>query len=209
MSTVTSDDRPYGDTRPAPVMVRIDGKSFRCQCGCNVFHHPDPKQPNLYECNACEERFRGEAMDSKTSKTNNEMRQSMLDDEELSDDEFKARAHRIALEAHEDRLKLWESLHADPRTGARLSDETECGCAAILDAEADRQHKVWIEFVAKTTGEPATSYDTLVRACADMIRKRPSSKALTCVCGEPSTQGVTHRTDGPCYVTPSNGGKSP
>lgn len=48
----------------------------------------------------------------------------MLRDEELSEEEFKARAHRIALEAHEDRLKLWESLHTDPRTGARLSDET-------------------------------------------------------------------------------------
>lgn len=61
----------------------------------------------------------------RTSKTNDEMRQRMLRDEELSEEEFKARAHRIALEAHEDRLKLWESLHTDPRTGARLSDETD------------------------------------------------------------------------------------
>lgn len=27
-------------------------------------------------------------------------------------------------------------------------------------------------------------------------------KASVCICGEPNTQGVTHRTDGPCFVTP-------
>lgn len=26
--------------------------SFHCECGCNVFHHPEEK-PTVYECNAC------------------------------------------------------------------------------------------------------------------------------------------------------------
>jgi hypothetical protein len=37
------------------------------------------------------------------------MRARMLADEELSEEEFERQAHRIALEAHEDRLKLWET----------------------------------------------------------------------------------------------------
>jgi hypothetical protein len=36
------------------------------------------------------------------------MRARMLADEELSEEEFEHQAHRIALESHEDRLKLWE-----------------------------------------------------------------------------------------------------
>jgi len=47
-----------------------------------------------------------------------EMRRRMMADEELSEQEFEARAYRIALEAHEDRLKLWEDLHtAVPQRG--------------------------------------------------------------------------------------------
>lgn len=34
-------------------MPKVNGKSFRCNCGCNVFHKPDDKDPDLYECNAC------------------------------------------------------------------------------------------------------------------------------------------------------------
>lgn len=52
-----------------------------------------------------------------------EMRRRMIRDEELSEEDFRAFAIRIAYEAHEDRLKLWESLHTDPRTGAKLSHE--------------------------------------------------------------------------------------
>ena len=36
-------------------------------------------------------------------------RYRMLADEELSEEEFERQAYRIALEAHEDRLKLWET----------------------------------------------------------------------------------------------------
>lgn len=38
-------------------MLRIGGKPYRCECGCNVFHKPDNKRLDLYECNGCEQRF--------------------------------------------------------------------------------------------------------------------------------------------------------
>jgi hypothetical protein len=38
-------------------MLRVGGKPYRCECGCNVFHKPDQKKVDLYECNACETRF--------------------------------------------------------------------------------------------------------------------------------------------------------
>lgn len=37
------------------------------------------------------------------------MRGRMLADEALSDEDFERVAHRIALEAHEDRLQLWNT----------------------------------------------------------------------------------------------------
>lgn len=40
------------------VMPRVDGKPFRCDCGCNVF----TKIGSLhYQCNSCEARWKGEA----------------------------------------------------------------------------------------------------------------------------------------------------
>lgn len=42
------------------VMPKVNGKPFRCHCGCNVFHHP-PEKPEVFECNACEEWYTGEA----------------------------------------------------------------------------------------------------------------------------------------------------
>lgn len=41
------------------VMVMIEGKSFICDCRCNVFHRPKPDDKLLYECNSCGERYRG------------------------------------------------------------------------------------------------------------------------------------------------------
>jgi hypothetical protein len=40
------------------VMLQIEGKSFRCECGCNVFR----KELNgtLYKCNACGSLYNGE-----------------------------------------------------------------------------------------------------------------------------------------------------
>lgn len=45
---------------PNDVMVMINGKSFHCRCGCNVFHHPDLRSPNLFECNDCYELYEDE-----------------------------------------------------------------------------------------------------------------------------------------------------
>lgn len=33
-------------------MVKIEGRSFRCECGCNVFRE-SLDEPGLYKCNAC------------------------------------------------------------------------------------------------------------------------------------------------------------
>lgn len=41
-------------------LLKSEGKSFRCSCGCNVFHKPDRTKPNIYQCNACEARYEGE-----------------------------------------------------------------------------------------------------------------------------------------------------
>jgi hypothetical protein len=40
--------------------IRSSGKFFHCQCGCNVFHKPDDRDLELYECNACGIQFEGE-----------------------------------------------------------------------------------------------------------------------------------------------------
>lgn len=41
-------------------MPKINGKFFRCECGCNVFRKPKPvSRPNLFECNSCEALFEG------------------------------------------------------------------------------------------------------------------------------------------------------
>ena len=33
--------------------LKVGGKPFRCSCGCNVFHKPDRRRLDLFECNAC------------------------------------------------------------------------------------------------------------------------------------------------------------
>lgn len=52
-----SDDRVVADRNPN-VMVKVEGSSFRCECGCNVFHHGE--RDDIYICNACEARYIGE-----------------------------------------------------------------------------------------------------------------------------------------------------
>lgn len=34
---------------------QVDGKSFYCKCGCNIFHKPDVSNLELYKCNKCGE----------------------------------------------------------------------------------------------------------------------------------------------------------
>ena len=33
--------------------LKVAGKRFFCDCGCNVFHNPDSEKPDIYRCNAC------------------------------------------------------------------------------------------------------------------------------------------------------------
>jgi hypothetical protein len=35
-------------------ILKVAGKPFRCQCGCNVFHKPDDTRLEHYKCNGCE-----------------------------------------------------------------------------------------------------------------------------------------------------------
>ena len=46
--------------RPKEFIVKIGGIMFSCKCGCNVFHKPDKDKLDLYECNACGNRFLGD-----------------------------------------------------------------------------------------------------------------------------------------------------
>ena len=41
-------------------ILRIGGKPYRCECGCNVFHHPDKTKLDVFQCNSCRDRFRTE-----------------------------------------------------------------------------------------------------------------------------------------------------
>lgn len=36
-------------------MLYVDGSrtSYRCECGANIFHQPDDKEPERYKCNSC------------------------------------------------------------------------------------------------------------------------------------------------------------
>lgn len=40
---------------PEPnILLKVAGKPFRCDCGCNVFNQPKPvSDPGRYVCNAC------------------------------------------------------------------------------------------------------------------------------------------------------------
>ena len=38
-------------------MPKVNGKTFRCPCGCNVFHKEE--DPNIYICNSCNAKYEG------------------------------------------------------------------------------------------------------------------------------------------------------
>lgn len=40
-------------------MLKVDGKPFRCECGCNVFTKVSDVR---YECNACEQLYEGSSV---------------------------------------------------------------------------------------------------------------------------------------------------
>jgi hypothetical protein len=46
-----------GDGSLYNTTLKVAGKPYRCECGCNVFHHPDKTDMDLYQCNGCDNRF--------------------------------------------------------------------------------------------------------------------------------------------------------
>lgn len=50
-------ERKIGFT--SDIMMEVEGKSFRCACGSNVFHHP-LEAPEKYQCNGCGTFWTGE-----------------------------------------------------------------------------------------------------------------------------------------------------
>lgn len=40
--------------------LKIEGRPYRCECGCNVFHKPDKEKLMVYQCNSCKETFKTE-----------------------------------------------------------------------------------------------------------------------------------------------------
>ena len=49
--------RPIPGANHKQSMLRVDGKLFRCECGCNVFSEYEPLK---YVCNSCEALYTGE-----------------------------------------------------------------------------------------------------------------------------------------------------
>lgn len=45
------------------VLPDENGRYFMCSCGCNVFHKPDDRRLNLYQCNSCDSRFTATKVD--------------------------------------------------------------------------------------------------------------------------------------------------
>lgn len=43
----------YENGDPKQFTIRLKGRLYRCDCGCNVFHKPEEKYPNHYKCNSC------------------------------------------------------------------------------------------------------------------------------------------------------------
>jgi hypothetical protein len=43
----------------APIVYGVR-RSFHCDCGCNVFHHPSQDEGNKYVCNSCGITYTGE-----------------------------------------------------------------------------------------------------------------------------------------------------
>lgn len=37
------------------ILLTVNGKKFRCQCGCNVFHHIDDDA--VFICNSCDSEY--------------------------------------------------------------------------------------------------------------------------------------------------------
>lgn len=81
------------------VMPKVNGKTFRCECGCNVFHEIEHRSNGdiVYGCNACQYRYIGEvstAAVAETEQTETVLHRTgatMLSDDELSAIEARAK----------------------------------------------------------------------------------------------------------------------
>ena len=51
-------------------LVMVNGKSFRCNCGCNVFHKGDIE--GIWICNACYTEYTDETYDDFLEENHNE-----------------------------------------------------------------------------------------------------------------------------------------
>lgn len=57
---VPVEDKPvrHPDGRLWEFVIPVEGGGhFRCSCGCNVFHKPNDKRLELFQCNACPRRY--------------------------------------------------------------------------------------------------------------------------------------------------------
>lgn len=49
--------RKYADGTLYQSTLKVTGKPFRCECGCNVFHQPNDKDLSRYACNGCDAEY--------------------------------------------------------------------------------------------------------------------------------------------------------
>lgn len=64
-SGAEKNDTTPSTLKPPDVMVKINGETFRCECGCNVFRKPMYKErPELYECNGCGDLYESSKFDT-------------------------------------------------------------------------------------------------------------------------------------------------
>lgn len=65
MGDPDEEDDSTAEEKERSYMIKTEGgKSFRCVCGCNVFHKNKPKvRPEHYTCNACDETYTGEKVE--------------------------------------------------------------------------------------------------------------------------------------------------
>ncbi len=64
--SIMTEEQKLAHRKNPNVMPKIQGKTFRCTCKCNVFHHPEdyPKKgvmdDDYFECNACHTIYKAE-----------------------------------------------------------------------------------------------------------------------------------------------------
>lgn len=117
-----------------------------------------------------------------------------IDEVDVPADHARQRADRA--EAEVERLRLDRDTL---RVEADFHREAIARVRALCDAENRR-------IAERTTlGSNPREWAALLRV-QDVEAAIDGTEAGRCVCGQPGAQGVTHRQDGPCYVTGSDNG---